>query len=614
MPRHVVLLSRDSSLAVALRMLLGEADVVTEIDRPVQWPTASELAVSTAVVDLPAGWRLSGVEQVRARFSGPLVVLLGQDEDAGGIPTEYACTVMRRPFEIMTLWSLVTGATGTPAAPAPQAAAPQAAAPGTVPEAAPNAARKAARPEPTAGTRGSVSPEPPKAAPPPPAAPPSAPPASPPVASPVPPPLVVPPVAPPPRPAPAPAVRPAQKPAAPPAAKAPAPRTGRPAGELDADWSGRLRRFQSAPAAPASGQPEPAAAAAGSRPEAPVVATPAVAAPLATPASAAKAEGEGPAGPVPIAPEDASPLPALPVQERLRRLRDLPRTSTSRAKRGAMPGGARGPIPTAPLPDREQRPGPAGPLEDAPAHGPQAAPASPWAASPHPAPAAVPVPRSQPLEPPWPPRRPPIVEDNFEALLAELRAAVAEAQPAAPPSGRGGAPRRMPSHDPVAEALGGQPPEFYERDLPQRVIEQTAERTKADIVALLLDNGEGVLEVWAGTGLSAAERRLRVDYTREVIRELFRVGVGLIDSTERDRSALAAIPGSEAETLAMVPLVHHGLGFGTIIAGRRQQPSGPPPPFSDPEVETLMDLANDLAPSLRTAVLVRKLRRQLAQR
>jgi len=200
--------------------------------------------------------------------------------------------------------------------------------------------------------------------------------------------------------------------------------------------------------------------------------------------------------------------------------------------------------------------------------------------------------------------------------LAELREAAAEAQqrgghaaPAGPsqPDARAGL-------DPVAEALGGRPPEFFERDLPQQTVGLTAEHARADVAALLLDNGEGVLEVWAGTGLSVAERRLRVDYSREVIRELFRVGVGLIDSTERVRGALTAIPGSDAETLVMIPLVHRGLGFGVIIAGRRQQPSGPPPAFDDPEVEQLMDLANDLAPALRTAVLVRKLRRQLAQR
>jgi hypothetical protein len=202
--------------------------------------------------------------------------------------------------------------------------------------------------------------------------------------------------------------------------------------------------------------------------------------------------------------------------------------------------------------------------------------------------------------------------------LADLREAAAEAQRraghapgAGRPSAPGGSsqPDAATGPDPVAEALAGQPPEVFERDLPRQTVERAAGHAKADVVALLLDNGEGVLEVWAGTGLSAAERRLRVDYSREVIRELFRVGVGLIDSTDRVRSALTAIPGSEAETLVMIPLIHQGLGFGAIIAGRNQQPSGPPPAFDDPEVERLMDLANDLAPALRTAVLLRKLRR-----
>jgi hypothetical protein len=217
--------------------------------------------------------------------------------------------------------------------------------------------------------------------------------------------------------------------------------------------------------------------------------------------------------------------------------------------------------------------------------------------------------------PPWPPRRAPASAGNAEALLAELREAASEARRALSAAGLpdGAGAGTVAEGGPIAEALGGQPPELYERDLPQQAVQRVAERVTADVVALLLDNGEGVLEVWAGAGLSAAEHRLRVDYGREVIRELFRVGVGLIDSTEQVRSALTAIPGSEAETLVMLPLVHRGLAFGALIAGRNRQSSGPPPPFDDPEVERLMDLAADLTPALRAAVLVRRLRHQLAQ-
>ena len=164
----------------------------------------------------------------------------------------------------------------------------------------------------------------------------------------------------------------------------------------------------------------------------------------------------------------------------------------------------------------------------------------------------------------------------------------------------------------VSDVLGDQPLEFYERDLPQIAAAETARRVRADVVVLLLDNGEGLLEVSGGVGLTPAERRMNVDYNRDVMRELFRAGVGLVEDTDRVRGALAGIPGSRAETLVMVPLVHERLGFGVLVAGRRRSPNGlPTAVFTDQEVEALMNFADDAAPSLRTAVLLRHLKRQL---
>ncbi|HEX5878784.1 MAG TPA: hypothetical protein VF468_10755 [Actinomycetota bacterium] len=164
----------------------------------------------------------------------------------------------------------------------------------------------------------------------------------------------------------------------------------------------------------------------------------------------------------------------------------------------------------------------------------------------------------------------------------------------------------------VTEALGGQPLEFYERDLPQIAAAETARRIRADVVVLLLDNGEGLMEVSGGVGLTPAERRLSVEYSRDVMRELFRAGVGLIEDTDRVRGALAGIPGSRAETLVMVPLVHERLGFGVLIAGRNRSQTGVPTEvFADAEIEVLMGFADAAAASLRTAVLLRHLKGQL---
>jgi hypothetical protein len=164
----------------------------------------------------------------------------------------------------------------------------------------------------------------------------------------------------------------------------------------------------------------------------------------------------------------------------------------------------------------------------------------------------------------------------------------------------------------VTEALGGQPLEFYERDLPQIAAAETARRIRADVVVLLLDNGEGLMEVSGGVGLTPAERRLKVEYTRDVMRELFRAGVGLIEDTDRVRGALAGVPGSRAETLVMVPLVHERLGFGVLMAGRNRSQTGlPTEVFTDAEIEVLMGFADAAAASLRTAVLLRHLKGQL---
>ena len=134
----------------------------------------------------------------------------------------------------------------------------------------------------------------------------------------------------------------------------------------------------------------------------------------------------------------------------------------------------------------------------------------------------------------------------------------------------------------------------------------------AEVVVLLLDNGEGLMEVSGGVGLTPAERRLSVEYSRDVMRELFRAGVGLVEDTDRVRGALAGIPGSRAETLVMVPLVHERLGFGVLMAGRNRSQTGVPTEvFSDAEIEVLMGFADAAAASLRTAVLLRHLKGQL---
>jgi hypothetical protein len=177
----------------------------------------------------------------------------------------------------------------------------------------------------------------------------------------------------------------------------------------------------------------------------------------------------------------------------------------------------------------------------------------------------------------------------------------------------GGLDRLTHSIESVTEALGGQSSDFYERDLPQIAATEIAKRVRADVIVLLLDNGQGIMEVSGEVGLTPAERQMRVEYSSDIMRELFRAGIGLVEDTDRVRGALAGIPGSGAETLIMVPLVRERLGFGVLMAGREKGENGTPAEvFTDSDVEVLMGFADGVAPSLRTAVLLRHLKGQLS--
>jgi ABC-type bacteriocin/lantibiotic exporter with double-glycine peptidase domain len=164
----------------------------------------------------------------------------------------------------------------------------------------------------------------------------------------------------------------------------------------------------------------------------------------------------------------------------------------------------------------------------------------------------------------------------------------------------------------LTEALGGQSIKFYERDLPQIAASEIAKRVRADVTVLLLDNGQGIMEVSGDIGLTPDERQLSVEYRRDVMRELFWAGVGLIEDTDRVRGALAGIPGGGAETLILVPLVHRRLGFGVLMAGRDRSTTGKPAEvFTDRDVQALMGFADAIAESLHAAVQLRSLKGQL---
>ncbi len=507
MPRHVVLLTRDASLVVAVKALLGDEDRVSEIESPEELPSVGELPVDAVVVDLPGPSRKASVERVRGRFSGPLVVLLGHGEDPAKARVTFHCSILTRPFGMSQLWSmLLDSATEAvteviPAirrdahAPAPSAPPRERAAPPTAPEPPAQASGPHERVE-----------RPDRPTPPTP-----------------------------------------ERPARPDRPTPPTPE--RPARVADQPALAPERHSGPTERPPAAGPERPPAAAPG-RPSAPV--------------------GERGAPTAPPARAERGPAPPPTVSGRAARGGAAP---DARPERAAKEGGR-----AAAWSWRLRR-----------FQNPEARAADPGELT-QPMPAVPPAPAANGAAPAADRvKRPP------EAGAA--RAAAPPVQPevqARPP-----APPRAPAGEQVMP------------DPPETVAGRLAERLGADTVALLLDNNRGLLEVAGGVGLTASERQLQVEYGHEVLLELFRVGVGLIEDTERVRPLIRGIPGSRSQSLVMVPLVHEGHGFGALIIGRTSPPGQPRPEFTEPEIEALMDFAEDVAAPLRSTVLLRRLKGQL---
>src|SRR6266487_1618050 len=458
-PRHVVLLTRDASLVVAVKALLGDEDRVSELESPQELPPVGELPVDAVVIDLPSASRKASIERVRGRFSGPLVVLLEHGEDPAKARITYRCSVLTRPFGMSQLWSLLVDSDSealTEIIPAVQRDAPP-----------PDVSR------------------------------------------------------------PSPRGRPGSAPVSKPPARGTAPETPAPDRPPAGDRHERSDHLER-PAAPAPERVErPPAAAAPEWVERPAAAAP-----------------EGPAG----AATERPPAPPPPVPERAEGAEVGERAAASRATRAARGQAA-----------ANARPEPA-----AGDGGRVAA----WS---------------------WRLRR-----FQHPEPQAPGPGELTEPMPAVPPA---------PPRPSVADEVAPDPPET--------VAGRLAERLGADTVALLLDNNRGLLEVAGGVGLTAAERRLQVEYGHEVLLELFRVGVGLIEDTDRVRPLIRGIPGSRSQSLVMVPLVHEGHGFGALIIGRTSPPGQPRPEFTEPEIEALMDFAEDVAAPLRSTVLLRRLKGQL---
>jgi hypothetical protein len=128
-PRRVLLLSESAGLAAVLSRLLDRPDRLRRLSSLRELAEGRELEATDAVVlDLPRDDRAAAIGQVRRRYLGPLVVLVGKGDGGGDLRPDDACTLLARPFSANDLGAalaipVLARPAPTGAAPAPPAAA-----------------------------------------------------------------------------------------------------------------------------------------------------------------------------------------------------------------------------------------------------------------------------------------------------------------------------------------------------------------------------------------------------------------------------------------------------------------------------------------------------------
>jgi capsular polysaccharide biosynthesis protein len=157
--------------------------------------------------------------------------------------------------------------------------------------------------------------------------------------------------------------------------------------------------------------------------------------------------------------------------------------------------------------------------------------------------------------------------------------------------------------------LDGPPQRLYEEDLPQLAAEEIAWKLQVDLVAILLDNA-GEVQTMGSVGLRASRTGTIDRGVRHLIEAAARSGPRLVDYDELVRLASTGLGSDQADSLALVPLVRDQVGFGVLVAGRRQTDEQVAP-LSDREVQEIADSTRDMVPYLWAWLLLRNLKVRL---
>jgi capsular polysaccharide biosynthesis protein len=162
----------------------------------------------------------------------------------------------------------------------------------------------------------------------------------------------------------------------------------------------------------------------------------------------------------------------------------------------------------------------------------------------------------------------------------------------------------------IFRSLEGHRYRLYEQNVPQMAADDIANWFPVDLAVILLENDQGMLQVAGSVGLSSFEEHMTIEDNRELLLQVVEMGSRMVDEGERSRLAAANVPGSQAQTLIVVPLIYDQVAFGMLLMGQRGD-SGDQPALVQGDVDRVRVWARDISPYLRAWLLLRYLKFRL---
>jgi capsular polysaccharide biosynthesis protein len=162
----------------------------------------------------------------------------------------------------------------------------------------------------------------------------------------------------------------------------------------------------------------------------------------------------------------------------------------------------------------------------------------------------------------------------------------------------------------IFRSLEGHRYRLYEQNVPQMAADDIANWFPVDLAVVLLENDQGMLQVAGSVGLSSFEEHMTIEDNRELLLQVVEMGSRMVDEQERSRLAAANVPGSQAQTLIVVPLIYDQVAFGMLLMGQRGD-SADQPALVQGDVDRVRVWARDISPYLRAWLLLRYLKFRL---